>query len=181
MGRKVLIVLAVVFVVLVAIGGVFFYLASYEPLEDMRLRADALPIPSDFVLASESYRGPGFGTAAQLERVYHASWPGLCDSLRSLRDRVGESFDMAESKGYEGELCAFGAWYPAGWRSRWRNIREYDLRLHGRSPELVREMGPDWPHGLYVLYPKSAAAPDTIRIPAGRAKVVMQMFGRGRR
>jgi hypothetical protein len=177
MVHKVLVTVAIVLVVLFAIGGVFIYLAAYEPLEDMRLRADALPIPSDFVLASESYRGGGFGTPAELERVYHASWPGLCDSLRSIRDRAGESFDMGEPKGYEGKLCFFGAWYPAGWRSRWRNIRDYDLRLYGRSPELVQKMGPDWPHGLFVLYPKSDGTPDTIRIPPGRAKVVVQMYG----
>ena len=70
MVRKVFVTVAVVVVALLAIGGVVVYLAVYEPIDDMRLRADALPIPSDFVLASESYRGRGFGTPAELERVY---------------------------------------------------------------------------------------------------------------
>jgi hypothetical protein len=110
-------VLGTVAVVLLAIGGVAAYLAEPEPMEDLRLRADALPIPSDFVLVSESYMGRGFSTPAELERVYHASWPGLCDSLRSIHDRVGDSFEMAQPRGYEGRMCNFGAWYPAGWRS----------------------------------------------------------------
>jgi len=176
MVRKVFVTVAVVVVALLAIGGVVVYLAAYEPIDDMRLRADALPIPSDFVLASESYRGRGFGTPAELERVYHASWPGLCDSLRSIHDRAGDSFDIAQARQYEGKICSFGAWYPAGWRSSWRNIRHYDLRLYAWDPELVQGMPPWWPSGLYVLYPKSDGTPDTIKIPAGRAKVLVQMF-----
>jgi len=128
------------------------------------------------VLVSESYRGRGFSTSAELERVYDASWPGLCDSLRRIHERAGESFDMGKPQGYEGRICYFGAWYPAGWRSWCRNIRHYDLRLYAWDPELVQGMPPSWPSGLFVLYPKSDGTPDTIRIPPGHAKVVVQMY-----
>jgi hypothetical protein len=181
MVRKVLLAIAVVVVAILALGGIAYYLATYDPMRDMRARADALPIPSDFVLVSESYRGRGFSTPAELERVYHASWPGLCDSLRSIHDRAGESFDMGQPRGYEGRMCFFGAWYRAGGASRFRGIRHYDLRLYGWDPEMVAGMPPDWPNGLFVLYPKVGGPPDTIRIPAGRAKVLVQLFAsRGR-
>ena len=171
----------VVLVVLLAVGGVAFYLAAPESMEDMRLRADALPFPKDFVLVSESYRGPGFSSPPSLQRVYHASWPGLCDSLRNIGDRAGDSLGLAKPRGYEGRICNFGVWYPAGWRGWCRNYRHYDLRVYAWDPELVQGFPPDFPNGLFVLYPRSDGVPGPILIPAGRAKVLMQLIAwRGR-
>lgn len=175
--QKVLVGIAIALVVLLVIAWVVFQRATADPMNDMRARADALPIPADFVLVSESYRGRGFGTPAELERVYHASWPGLCDSLQSIRDRVAVAFDMAQTRGYEGRMCNHGGWYPAGRPGWFGGNRRYDLRLYGWDPEMVQGMPPDWPHGLLVLYPKTDGAPDTIRIPTGRAKVLIQVIG----
>jgi hypothetical protein len=174
MGRKVLIAVAVVFVVLLAIGGFAVCVGSYDPMTDMRVRADALPIPGDFVLVSESYRGRGFNSGAELERVYHASWPGLCDSLRSIQGRAGDAFDMGKPRGYEGRICFYGAWYPAGGPSRFRNIRHYDLRLFsadGARDELTEsrriveaEIGKNVRHLAYPFGGRHAVGEPEFRI-----------------
>jgi hypothetical protein len=178
--RKILVTVALAIVVLLAIGGLALYLAVADPMEDMRHRADALPIPSDFVLVSESYGSGGFNTAPKLERVYHASWLGLCDSLRSIHDRAGGSIVIAQPRGYERRICDFASSYPAGWRGWVKNFWHYDLRLYAWDPGLVEKMPRQWPGGLFVLYPSSGAA-DTSRIPAGRARVLLELSAdRGR-
>jgi hypothetical protein len=61
------------------------------------------------------------------------------------------------------------------------NIRHYDLRLYGWDPDLVAGMPIDFPSGLFVLYPRLGGPPDTIKIPPGRAKVLVEMYApRGR-
>ena len=178
-GKIVLIVLGL----LIVCGWVLLRLAAFEPMEDMRQRADALPLPADFVLVSESYRGMGIdGSPAVLERVYHAAWPGACDSLRRLQDRAGPPLGIAAvPRAYADSMCNHGAWYPAGWRAWFGNIRNYDLRLYGRAPGFGTAFL-SYPQGLYVLYPRmDSLPPRPIVIPAGRARIDIEIIGhRGR-
>jgi hypothetical protein len=121
------------------------------------------------------------GSRPHLTRTYHALWPGLCDTLRSIRDRAGESAEIAQARGYEGRICSFAAWYPAGWGGWCRNFRHYDLRLYAWEPGLLEanrvklpESPKLTPEQLKDIYPEDF-------FPAGRAKVIVELIAwRGR-
>ena len=133
-------VVRTVVVVLVVLGGLLAIAAGLhtyesEPMDDMRQRADVLPLPQDFVLVSESY-SPGamglFGALPHLERVYHASWPGLCDSLRELGSHLGGPTGLAPvPREYADQMCNYGALHGSGWRG-W--IRNYHRVASGICP-----------------------------------------------
>ena len=110
MGRTLVVVLAVLGGLLAIAAGLHFY--ESEPMDDMRERADVLRLPKDFVLVSESY-SPGalglFGSVPHLERVYHASWPGLCDSLRDLGSHLGGPTGLAAVPKSTRTRCATSA------------------------------------------------------------------------
>lgn len=185
MARKVLKWTRLALVALFVIGGVGIYLYASEPMDDMRHRADALSVPSNFVLVSESYSAGamGFmGSIPVLQRTYHALWSGVCDSLQSIRDRSGEPLDMAGiPPDLADQICEFGAWCPAGWLGWCRNYRHYELRLSARAPEMIRKMGPLMPR-FEVLYPKPNDNPGvTFTIPDGRAMIDVELIAlRGR-
>ena len=69
-GRTVVVALAVLGGLIAIAAGFHFY--ESEPMDDMRQRADVLPLPKDFVLVNESY-SPGamglFGSVPHLERI----------------------------------------------------------------------------------------------------------------
>jgi hypothetical protein len=158
-----------------------FHVYESEPLDDMRRRADALPLPQDFVLVSESY-SPGamglFGALPDLERVYHAPWPGLCDSLRGLGSRLGGPSGLAPvPRGYAGQMCNCGALHRSGWWGWIRNYRHYEVRLTAWRPGFAR--GPVWetPNGFLVLYPSyDQTSSPKIVIPKGRARVAVELI-----
>src|SRR6266850_2533009 len=160
---------------LLALAGVLHVYES-EPMDDMRQRADALPLPRDFVLVSESY-SPGamgfFGSVPHLERVYHASWPGLCDSLRELGSHLGGPTGLGPvPREYADQMCNWGAWHGSGWRGWIRNYRRYEVRLTAWRPGFGQ--GPMWetPSGFLVLFPRNDQVTiPKIVIPEGRARV----------
>jgi hypothetical protein len=175
-----------VVVALVALGALLVIAAAFhvyesEPMDDMRQRADALPLPSDFVLASESY-SPGamgfFGAVPHLERVYHASWPGLCDSLLDLGSHLDGPSGLAPvPRQYANDMCNCGALYRSGWWSWIRNYRRYEVRLTAWRPGSAE--GPQWdtPHGFIVLFPRPDRVPDSrIVIPPGRGRVAVELI-----
>ena len=175
----------VVLGVLLAIAGVLRLYES-EPMDDMRQRADILPLPKDFVLVSESY-SPGamglFGAVPHLERVYHASWPGLCDSLRDLGSQLGRPTGLAPvPRQYADQMCNCGAWYGSGWRGWIRNYRRYDVRLTARGSGLAQGPMLERPNGFLALYPRQDQVPKPrIVIPEGRARVDVELIAhRGR-
>ena len=183
--RTVLIVLAVLGA-LVAIVGAGVYLNTSEPVGDMRQRADALPLAQDFVLVSESYSEGAlglFGSVPHLNRVYHAAWPGLCDTLQNIAGRLGGPTGLARvPQQYADRMCNVGAWYGSGWGGRIRNYRHYEVRLTARSPEFAHAVVLDYPIGFWVLYPKPGGRADAkIDIPEGRARVDVDLIAhRGR-
>jgi len=151
-----------------------------DPLGDMRTRADALKLPGDFVLVSESYTVGGFlGSSPHLTRTYHAPWPGLCDSLRGLARRSGQELELGEpARESADRMCTLGAWYPSGWRGWFRNYRRYLLRLTARGGDLANLPGFDRPMGFIVLYPRYDDVPDPrIVIPPGRARIDVELIG----
>ena len=178
-GRTVVIA-AVALGALLAIA-VVLHVYESEPMDDMRQRADVLPLPQDFVLVSESY-SPGaigfFGAVPHLERVYHASWPGLCDSLRGLGSRLGGPSGLAPvPREYSDQMCNCGAWFKSGWRGWIRNYRHYEVRLTARQPGLAQGPMFERPHGFLVLYPRHDQAPDPkIVIPDDRARVEVELI-----
>jgi hypothetical protein len=180
MSRRVVLTVVVVLVALLAIAAVLHTYES-EPMDDMRQRADVLPLPPEFVLVSESY-SPGamglFGALPHLERVYHASWPGLCDSLRALGSHLGGPTGLAPiPRQYADSLCNCGAWYGSGWRGWIRNYRHYEVRLTAWRPGFGQ--GPMWetPHGFLVLFPMRGPVSDAkIVIPEGRARVAVELI-----
>ena len=183
-GRNVVVVLAVLSGLL-AIAAAFRFYES-EPMDDMRQRADVLRLPQDFVLVSESY-SPGamgfFGSVPHLERVYHAPWPGVCDSLREMRSHLGDPTGLAPvSKDYVEQMCNFGAWHGSGWTGRLRNYPHYEVRLTAWRPGFAE--GPMWEnvHGFVVLFPRHDQVPaPKIVIPEGRARVAIELIAhRGR-
>lgn len=177
--RTVVVVLVVLGALLAIAAGLHLY--ESEPMDDMRQRADVLPLPKDFVLVSESY-SPGasglFGSVPHLERVYHASWPGLCDSLRDVGGHLGGPTGLAPvPRQYADEMCNCGVWHGAGWRGWIRNYRRYEVRLTAWQPGFGQ--GPAWetPHGLLVLYPANdQLARPKIVIPEGRARVAVELI-----
>jgi hypothetical protein len=179
MGRTVSLVLAVLGGLLAIAAGFHFY--ESEPMDDMRQRADILRLPKDFVLVSESY-SPGamgfFGSVPHLERVYHASWSGLCDSLRDLGSHLGSPSGLAAvPKEYADQMCNFGALHGAGWQGWIRNYRHYEVRLTAWRPGFAQ--GPIWEtaHGFVVLYPRQAQVPGAkIVMPEGRARVAVELI-----
>jgi len=179
-------VVRTVVVTAVVLGGLLaiaagFRLYESEPMDDMRQRADVLPLPQDFVLVSESY-SPGamgfFGSVPHLQRVYHAPWPGLCDSLRVLGSHLGGPTGLAPvPKQYADQMCNYGALHGVGWRGWIRNYRHYEVRLTAWQPGFGQ--GPMWerPNGLIVLYPASDQVPGPkIVIPEGRARVAVELI-----
>jgi len=180
-----------VVVVLVVLGGLlaiaaWFHLSESEPMDDMRQRADVLPLPQDFVLLSESY-SPGamgfFGSVPHLERVYHTSWPGLCDSLRELGSHLGGPTGLGPvPREYADQMCNYGAWHGSGWRGWIRGYRHYEVRLTAWRPGFARGLMWERPHGFLVLFPRRDQVPDPrIVISEGRARVAVELIAhRGR-
>jgi len=129
--RTVLITLVVLGVLLATAAG--FHVYESEPMDDMRQRVDVLRLPRDFALVSESYSSGAmgfFGSVPHLQRVYHASWPGLCDSLRDLGSHLGGPTGLAPvPKQYADEMCNYGVWHKSGWLGWIRNYRRYEVRL----------------------------------------------------
>ena len=179
-------VVRTVVVVLVVLGGLLaiaagLHIYESEPMDDMRQRADVLPLPRDFVLVSESY-SPGamgfFGAVPHLERVYHASWPGLCDSLRELGSHLGGPTGLGPvPREYADRMCNYGALHGSGWRGWIRNYRHYEVRLTAWRPGFA--LGPMWetPHGFLVLFPRRDLVPGPrIVIPEGRARVAVELI-----
>ena len=179
-------VVRTVVVVLVVLGGLLVIAAGLhiyesEPMDDMRQRADVLRLPQDFVLVSESY-SPGamgfFGAVPHLERVYHASWPGLCDSLRELGSHLGGPSALGPvPRQYADQMCNFGALHKSGWWGWIRNYRRYEVRLTASRPGFAR--GPMWetPNGFFVLFPRRDPMPGPkIVIPEGRARVAVELI-----
>ena len=174
--------IALILLGLLVVNGWFLsHFVAFEPMEDMRRRADALGLPADFVLVSESY-SPGAlgiaGAAPHLRRVYHAPWPGACEALRAVEQRAGPPIGIgAVPYDYVDRMCNFGCWYPAGWRGRIRNFHNYDLRLYARAPGFASEAFA-LSMGLIVLYPRTDSLPyPRILIPAGRARIDVEMIG----
>jgi len=183
MARKAIrtvVVASVVLVALLAIAAVF-HLHESEPMDDMRQRADVLPLPMDFVLVSESY-SPGalglFGAVPHLERIYHASWPGLCDSLQHLSGQLGRPTGLVPvPREYAHQMCNFGAWHGSGWRGWIRNYRHYEVRLTARRPGFAQGPMFERPGGFLVLYPTHDSVPaPKIVIPEGRALVDVELI-----
>jgi len=181
--RKLVRVAVVVLIVLVALvaTAAAFHVYESEPIVDMRQRADAFPLPTDFVLVSESYSPGGmgfFGAVPHLERVYHASWPGLCDSLRALGSHLGGPNQLAPvSKEYAEQMCNCGAMPKTGWRGWIRNYRHYDVRLTAYQPGLAKGPMFDYPHGFGALYPRRLPTAEAkIVIPDGRARVDVEVI-----
>jgi hypothetical protein len=179
-------VVRTVVVAAVVLGGLLaiaagFHLYESEPMDDMRQRADVLALPRDFVLVSESY-SPGamgfFGSVPHLERVYHAPWPGLCDSLRVLGSHLGGPTGLGPiPMQYADQMCNYGAFHSVGWRGWIRNYRRYEVRLTAWRPGFGQ--GPMWerPNGLFVLYPAGDPVPGPkIVIPEGRARVAVELI-----
>lgn len=179
MGRATVVVLTLLGGLLAVAAALHFY--ESEPMDDMRQRADALRLPREFVLVSESY-SPGalglFGSVPHLERVYHASWTGVCDSLRELGSHLdGPTGLAAVPREYADQMCNVGAFHAAGWQSRIRNFRRYEVRLTAWRPGFAE--GPMWDtaHGFVVLYPVYHQAPGAkIVIPEGRARVAVELI-----
>jgi hypothetical protein len=180
LARSILVVSAVL-AALLAIAAAFRFYES-EPMDDMRPRADALPLPKDFVLVSESY-SPGalgwFGSVPHLQRVYHASWPGLCDLLRELSGRVGKPTGLAPvPKPYADQMCNCGASHPSGWLGWIRNYRHYEVRFTAWRPGSAQGPMFETPRGFIALYPRPGPVlPDQrIVIPEGRARVEVELI-----
>jgi len=177
--RAILVILAVL-TALVAIAGAFRFYES-EPMDDLRQGADAIPLPKDFVLVTESY-SPGasgmFGAVPHLQRVYHASWPGLCDSLHDLGDRLGGVNMLAPvSPEYAERMCNRGASQKTSWRGRLRNYRNYEVRLTAWRPGFAEGPVFDRPEGIILLYPRRGVTTDQkIVIPEGRARVDIELI-----
>jgi len=188
MGRR---VVRTVVVVVVVLGGLLaiaagLHLYESEPMDDMRQRADVIRLPQDFVLVSESY-SPGamgfFGAVPHLERVYHAPWPGLCDSLRELGSHLGGPTGLAPvSREYVEQMCNYGAWHGSGWRGWIRNYPHYEVRLTAWRPGFAQGLMWDRPQGFLVLFPRYDQVPNAkIIIPEGRARVAVELIAhRGR-
>jgi hypothetical protein len=165
---------------LLAIAAVL-HLYESEPIVDMRERADHVPLPRDFVLVSESYSAGAmgfFGSVPHLERIYDASWPGLCDSLRALGGRLGGPDMLAPvPREYADRMCNCGASVRAGWRGWIRNYRRYEVRLTAWEPGFSRGPAFERPIGFLVLYPKRDQVPDPkIVIPEGRARIQLDLI-----
>lgn len=174
------IVVSVSLVALLAVAG-WFRLRESEPMDDMRLQADVVPLPKDFVLVSESYSEGAtgwFGSVPNLHRIYHASWPALCDSLRDLGARLGEPTGLAPVRRENADqMCNCGAWVKAGWRGRIRNYSRYEVRLTGRWPGFTPLPGFEHARGFIVLYPTYGPTPGPkIVIPEGRARVEVELI-----
>jgi len=177
---KVVRVVAIVLGALIAILAVFVCVYVSEPMDDMRARADALPLPSDYVLLSESY-SPGatgfMGSMPHLSRTYHAPWPGPCEALMSIRDRVGKPYQTPKMPAdLRGEICQMGTWYPAGWRGWYRGFWHYDLRLRAVDPEMAHTFGPDMPRFQVLYTAPGIENPLQIVVPPGRAEVVIDLI-----
>src|SRR5688572_8416925 len=119
--------------------GCMCLLVCPETYDDMRLRADALDLPEDFVLVSEDLSGmrSRFMAASppEVQRGYAAPWDDgkLCDRIRSLT----ESLSAGPSSRPEYAPCGFDTQIGAGWRA-WRvNVWSYKM--------FVRLMPPDSP------------------------------------
>src|SRR5258706_480156 len=116
---KVLKVILIVLGVLLVCTATFLYLFLSEPTDDLRQRADHIPLPGDFVLVREEYRGSAlglFGAPPDLERTYHAPWPRLCENLGRMSEHLGPPLGLAKvPPDLTDHMCCFGAWYPAGW------------------------------------------------------------------
>jgi hypothetical protein len=179
MGRTVVVVLALLGGLL-AIAAAFHFYES-EPMDDMRQRADVLRLPKDFVLVSESY-SPGalrlFGSVPHLERVYHAPWLGVCDSLRELGSHLDGPTGLAPvPKEYADQMCNVGALHGSGWTGRIRNYGHYEVRLTAWRPGFAE--GPMWetPHGFVMLFPTHGPVIEQkIVIPEGRARVAVDLI-----
>jgi hypothetical protein len=177
--RPIVVVSAVIAAFLAIAGG--FRLYESEPMDDMRGRANVVPLPKDFVLVSESY-SPGamgfFGAVPHLQRVYHASWPALCDSLRNLGGRLGAPTGLAPvPQAYADQMCHCGASMTTGWQGLIRNYRHYEVRLTAWRPGVAQGPMFDRPLGFIVLYPR----PDPVQgpsvvIPEGRARVEVELI-----
>jgi hypothetical protein len=147
----------------------------------MRQRADVSPLPKDFVLVSESYSPGGigfFGAVPDLERIYHASWPGLCDSLREIASRLGGPTGLAPvPRHLADQVCNCGALSGSGWQGWIRNYRHYEVRLTAWRPGFGEGLAWESPHGLYVLFPSDAQVRNPkIVIPEGRARVAVELI-----
>jgi hypothetical protein len=179
--KRILVTIPVVLGGFVLVVCVWSYLSFSEPEADMRARADAIRLPSDFVLVTDKY-SPGamglFGSLPDLERTYHAPWPGLCDSLRAVRDRSGPESGLAQPpRDLADRMCNYGALTPAGWRGWIRSYRTYDLRLYGREGGMLAEARHTLKadtvslsrEQLEELYPE-------MFFPPGHAKVTLQLI-----
>jgi len=173
-------VVAIVLVTLTASLATVAYLFVSEPMDDMRARANALPLPSDFVLLSESYSAGamGFmGSMPHLSRTYHAPWPGPCEALMSIRDRVGTPYETGKMPAdVRDRICQLGTWYPAGWRGWTRGFFHYDLRLRAADPEMAQKFGPDMPRFDVLYTAPGIENPLQIVVPPGRAEVVIDLI-----
>ena len=119
-----------------------------------------------------------FGAVPHLERIYHASWPGVCDSLRELGRTVGAPTGLAPvSREYAEQMCNCGAWHPSGWWGWIRNYRRYEVRLTAWRPGFARGPIYDRPRGFVVLVPTHDQMSDPkIVIPDGRARVAVELI-----
>lgn len=177
---RVVVTVLVVIVALVTIGGVILYLSWSEPYDDMLARANAMGIPSDFVLVSEKY-SPGamglMGSLPDLERIYHAPWPGLCDRLGEMRDRLGKESGLVQPPAeLKDKICSHGALYPAGWGGRIRSYQTYDVRIYAWEPGLIEKSRPIPPDTVNLTLEQQKELYPEMFFPAGHAKVVIQLI-----
>ena len=182
---KVVRVVVITLVALIAILVAIVYVYASEPMDDMRARADALPLPSDYVLLSESYSAGalGFmGSMPHLSRTYSAPWPGPFEAMMSIRDHVGTPYETAKMPAdVQDKICQLGTWYPAGWRGWYRGFWHYDLRLRAVDPEMAQTFGPDMPTFEVLYTAPGIENPLQIVVPPGRAEVVIDLIAwRGR-
>jgi hypothetical protein len=169
-GKRKRVVLTVlgVFVALVVVAALWLPFYFSEPMGDMRRRADAFQLPSGCVLMSESYDGAVmFGSRPHLRRTYSAPWPGLCDALNGLSDRVGTPEPVvAQPPEYSEQVCNYATSYSPGFGA-WIRGWHYRLELVGISPSLGSK-GPSRGIGFRVLYPRHDD-PEPKIIPPDRA------------
>lgn len=125
-------------VAFVVLGLVLWRLRESDPQGALLHRADALGLPADFVLVHQAYEFTSFRGEAHLVRTFHASWPGLCDSLRGGRDRAGVPVEwVGHPSPFDGQRCTYAC--------RYRPIakeailgRRYGLDIVALDPSLSR-------------------------------------------
>jgi len=117
--------------------GCLCLLVCPETFDDMRLQADALDLPADFVLASEDWGGSRSTFAAppppEVRREYAAPWDDgkLCDRIRKLVE--SSSAGPTSRREYGG--CGFDTQIWAGWRSWPVNVWSYNLFVSVGAPD----------------------------------------------